>query len=220
LDACADTARPVRYNLDDLRRYRLLAPRTPITERSRAERLGVIAMDAPLVVLTEGSSDSQLLTEAIRVTHPHLEGFLRFMDFGGGAEGSASSLAKLIRSFIGAGIANRVFALADNDTAAHDALGRLKREGMPDGYRIVHYPELPLLRRYPTLGPQLADPVRMDVNGKAGSLEMYLGRDLLTVGRELVPVQWMGYVEGQKGYQGAIAPAEKGAFSMHSGKRS
>lgn len=209
LDVSTDADRPVRYNLNDLQHYRLLTPGTPITVQARAERLREIATDAPLVILTEGSSDSQLLTDAIRVTHPHLVGFLRFMDFGTGAEGSAGSLAKLVRSFVGAGIANRVLALADNDTAAHDALAKLKRERLPDDYRVMHYPELPLLRRYPTLGPQLADPVLMDVNGKAGSLEMYLGRDLLTVDGELVPVQWVGYVEGQESYQGAISAAEK-----------
>ncbi|MGW5558593.1 hypothetical protein ACWER9_15385 [Micromonospora sp. NPDC003944] len=216
LDVSTDLGRTVRYNLNDLRRYHLQTPGTPITEQAREDRRREIATDAPLVILTEGSSDSQLLSESIRVTHPHLVGFLRFMDFGSGAEGSASSLVKLVRSFVGAGIANRVLVLVDNDTAAHDALDKLKREGLPNGYRVMHYPGLPLLRRYPTLGPQLADPVLMDVNGKAGSLEMYLGRELLTVNGELVPVQWTGYVEGQKSYQGSISAAEKkriqGAF--------
>jgi len=199
----------VRYNLDGLQRYELVTPHTPITEQAREARRHAIATDAPLVILTEGSSDSQLLSEAIRVTHPHLVGLLHLMDFRTGAEGSAASLAKLVRSFVGAGIANRVLALADNDTAARDALSKLKGEGLPDGYRVLHYPELPLLRQFPTLGPQLANPVLMDVNGKAGSLEMYLGRELLTVDGELVPVQWMGYVEGQKGYQGSISAPEK-----------
>lgn len=209
LDVSTDPDRIVRYNLDELRRYRLLTPGTPITEQAREERRREIATDAPLVILTEGSSDSQLLSEAIQVTHPHMVGFLRFMDFGSGAQGSAGSLAKMVRSFVGAGVANRVLVLADNDTAARDALDKLKREGLPNGYRVMHYPDLPLLRRYPTLGPQLDDPVLMDVNGKAGSLEMYLGRELLTVNGELVPVQWTGYVEGRKGYQGAISEAEK-----------
>jgi hypothetical protein len=216
LDVSTDADRPVRYNLDDLQRYQLLESGAKITDRAREERLREIATDAALVILTEGSSDSQLLCEAIRVTHPHLVGFLRFMDFGSGAEGSASSLVKLVRSFVGAGIANRVLVLADNDTAAYDALDKLKHESLPDGYRVMHYPDLPLMRRYPTLGPQLADPVLMDVNGKAGSLEMYLGRELLTLDGELVPVQWTGYVEGQKSYQGAISAPEKkriqGAF--------
>ena len=162
----------VRYNLDGLQRYELVTPHTPITEQAREARRHAIATDAPLVILTEGSSDSQLLSEAIRVTHPHLVGLLHLMDFRTGAEGSAASLAKLVRSFVGAGIANRVLALADNDTAARDALSKLKGEGLPDGYRVLHYPELPLLRQFPTLGPQLANPVLMDVNGKAGSLEV------------------------------------------------
>ncbi|MEJ3741841.1 hypothetical protein WEI85_00865 [Actinomycetes bacterium KLBMP 9797] len=209
LDLTEDASAPVRYNLDDLKTYNLLTPGTPITDEAREQRRRAIATDAPLVILTEGSSDSLLLTEAIQVTHPHLVGFVRFMDFGNGAEGSVNSLVKLVRSFVGAGIANRVLALADNDTAAHDGLLKLKREGLPDGYRVMHYPELPLLRRYPTLGPQLTDSVLMDVNGKAGSLEMYLGRELLTMDGDLVPVQWTGYVEGQKSYQGAISAAEK-----------
>jgi hypothetical protein len=143
-------------------------------------------------------------------------GFLRFMDFDSGAEGGAASLVKLVRSFVGAGIANRVLAVADNDTAAHDALDKLKQESLPDGYRLMHYPDLPVLRWYPTLGPQLSVPVPMDVNGKAASLEMYLGQELLKVEGELVPVQWTGYVKGQRSYQGAIPSAEKkrvqGAF--------
>jgi hypothetical protein len=129
LDLVRDGATPVRYNLDDLLGYELLVPGTPITDQARAKRREKLARDAPLVVLTEGSSDSQLLTTAVGVTHPHLVGFLHFMDFSGGAEGSAANLAKLVRSFIGAGIANRVVAIADNDTAAYDALDRLKREG-------------------------------------------------------------------------------------------
>lgn len=199
----------VRYNLDELTSRGFLKRGTPITEQAREDRHENLARDAPLVVLTEGASDSQLLTEAVSVTHPHLVGFLRFIDFSGGAEGSAANLVKLVRSFMGAGIANRVVAIADNDTAAHDALGKLTRKGVPDGYRLLHYPDLPLLMNYPTLGPQVNAPVFMNVNGRAGSLEMYLGRELLTVDDELVPVQWMGYVEGQHAYQGAIAKQEK-----------
>ena len=209
LDVAEDQDLPVRYQLDDLASHGFLERGVPITDQAREERRENVAKDAPLVVLTEGSSDSQLLTEAVRVTHPHLDGFLRFMDFSGGAEGSVSNLAKLVRSFVGAGIANRVIALADNDSAAHDALDKLKREGLPDGYRILHYPDLPLLVSYPTLGPQSNEPIPMNVNGMAGSLEMYLGRELLLVDGALVPVQWTNYVSGRRSYQGSISPQEK-----------
>jgi hypothetical protein len=200
---------PVRYNLDDLMTWDLADPTEAIADDAREVRRQSIAIDAPLVVLTEGSSDSTLLTAALGVTHPHLVGFLQFMDFGSGAEGSVAQLAKLVRSFVGAGIANRVIALADNDTAGHDGLAKLKNERLPDGYRLLHYPDLPLLASYPTLGPQADEPVVMDVNGKAGALELYLGQDLLNTHGHLVPVQWTGYVEGQQAYQGSLAKKDK-----------
>src|SRR5207244_2221049 len=81
LDLVDDSQLAVRYNLDELASSDSLMRGTPITEQAREERRESLARDASLVVLTGGSSDSQLLTEAVSVTHPHLVGFLRFMDF-------------------------------------------------------------------------------------------------------------------------------------------
>ena len=45
----------------------------------------------------------------------------------------------------------------------------------------------------------------MDVNGIAGSIELYLGRDVLTVGDgSLREVQWTGYDHGLRQYQGEV----------------
>jgi hypothetical protein len=210
LDLVHDATTPASYNLDHLATRGFLTRGRRIAQEARDERRQSLALDAPLVVLTEGTSDSELLTLALSVTHPHLSDFLRFMDFASGAEGGVASLVKVVRAFIGAGIANRVVAIADNDTAAHDGLQKLKRERLPDGYRIRHFPDLPLLAHYATQGPQSDQPVVMDVNGLAGSLEMYLGRDVLTDGVELVPVQWTGYNDGLRRYQGALAKGDKG----------
>lgn len=50
----------------------------------------------------------------------------------------------------------------------------------------------------------------MDVNGLAGSLELYLGKDALrNEGGELSPVQWTGYDRGVRAYQGAILDKQK-----------
>ena len=206
-----DPRRSVRYDLDDLQSFGLLEPGSAITKLETEKRQTIITADAPLVILTEGSSDADLLAEAIEVTHPHLVGFVNFMDFGFRTEGGAASLAKQVRSFAGAGIANRVLALADNDTAAYDALHKLKKSvQLPANIRVMHYPPLPLLEQYPTLESQTsADPVLMDVNGTAGSLEMYLGCDVLTHDNALIPVVWKGRVEGQGQDQGAISPVDK-----------
>jgi hypothetical protein len=61
---------------------------------------------------------------------------------------------------------------------------------------------LPLASRYPTIGP--SGVVVMDVNELAGSIELYFGRDVLEQGPQLVPVQWKGFDEGLRRYQGEI----------------
>jgi hypothetical protein len=188
-----------------------LDPHQPIAEPSRKEQLRRVAVDAPLIVLTEGSADSRLLSMGMEITHPHLIGFINFIDFiGVPAEGSAGTLAKTLYSFVAAGIANRIVAIADNDTAAHEALSKIKEDKkIPDSYRILHYPDLPLLKSYPTLGPYASEAVLTDVNGRAGALEMYLGHDALTLDEELAPIQWTNYSPKLQRYQGALLPRDK-----------
>ena len=49
----------------------------------------------------------------------------------------------------------------------------------------------------------------MNVNGLAGSIEMYLGSDVLTVDGELQPVVWGGYVSRLRAYQGEISDKDR-----------
>ena len=44
----------------------------------------------------------------------------------------------------------------------------------------------------------------MNVNGLAGSIEMYLGKDCLTIEEGLSPIQWKGYIESIERYQGVV----------------
>jgi hypothetical protein len=68
---------------------------------------------------------------------------------------------------------------------------------------VLHYPDINLARKYPTLGPNGLS--EMDVNGLAGSIELYLGADVLAgPDGELSPVQWRQYIEGTKAYQGEV----------------
>lgn len=167
----------------------------------------VAAAHAPIVVLTEGKTDIAVLEPALRLLYPHLSDLVRFMDYGERPPGGAGPLVTTVRSFAAAGIANRVVALFDNDTAATDALRSLNQTRLPDNIRVRQYPPLDLARHYPTLGPPPADDgvACADVNGLAGSIEMYLGRDILTLpDGTLRPVQWRTYLPGARQYQGEI----------------
>ncbi|WP_285633716.1 HEPN/Toprim-associated domain-containing protein [Actinoallomurus iriomotensis] len=188
-----------------------LSPRNTIAKQARDAQLQSVSDNAPLIVLTEGSADSRLLSMAMEITHPHLIGFINFIDFGRApAEPSASALARTAYSFIAAGVANRFVAIADNDAAAHTALDKIKKDkALPDTCRIRHYPDLDLLRNYPTLGPYSQTTMLADVNGRAGALEMYLGRDVLTIDGELAPVEWNNYEHKVGKYHGVLSKQDK-----------
>jgi hypothetical protein len=161
-----------------------------------------MANGSPAVIVTEGSTDAQFLSEALAIRYPHLESFVKFFDFGDGAEGSAAAGVRTVKSFAAAGISNRVVLLLDNDSAARDALRSL-RTPLPKHYDVIHYPRIELAEHYPTLGPTGLS--TMDVNGLAGSVEMYLGADVLKgADGKLMPVQWRSYIEGVGAYQGEL----------------
>jgi len=142
-----------------------------------------------IVVLTEGRTDRTVLRESLTLLYPHLTDYFTFMDFDAvNAAGGASQSVAILKAFIGAKIANRTVALFDNDTAAKDALRGLDGCDLPSNVRVVLYPPIAIANNYPTIGP--GGMVPMDVNGHAGSIELYFGEDILRRGGHLVPVQW------------------------------
>jgi hypothetical protein len=172
------------------------------------------AVNAPVVVLTEGRTDAEFLTVALKVLYPHLTDLIRFLDFDHKPEGGVGAAVRMVRAFTAAGIVNRVVAVFDNDTAAADGLRSLEISKLPAHIRVIHYPPIGLASSYPTLGPPTVDSPRgslslADVNGSAGSIELYLGKDVLA--REdgtLRPVQWKSFISGPAKYQGEVIEKE------------
>lgn len=155
------------------------------------------------LILTEGSTDSALLRQALDLLYPHVAAYYSFLDFDSShSQGGAGHLVSIVKAFAAAGITNRVIALFDNDTAAREARSSLDATRLPPNIAVLHYPDLDILRHYPTLGP--AGLSQLDVNGLAGSIELYLGVDVLWLGGSLVPVQWRGYSEARGTYQGEV----------------
>lgn len=156
-----------------------------------------------IIVLTEGSIDSVVLEKSLRILYPHLHEYYSFMDFGNAnASGGASTLVANLKAFIGSGIANRVVALFDNDTAARVAMKGLRDINIPTNFKILQYPDLEFARSYPCFGP--TGESKVDINGLACSIELYLGVDALCVGGKEQPIQWKGYDESIRQYQGEI----------------
>lgn len=162
------------------------------------------AATARIVVLTEGTTDATFLKQTLKILYPHLEPLYSFLDFAQlNMEGGAANLVRIVKGFVGTGIVNNIVAVFDNDTAASVALRALPATSMPENIAIVRYPRIPYATHYPTIGPQGS--TLMDVNGLAGSIELYFGLDVLRQhDGELTPVQWRGYDQTLRQYQGEL----------------
>jgi hypothetical protein len=193
---------PVIWNLADVILRSHVPPDPDLCELEIQKRRAAAVTNLPVIVLTEGSTDAETLRGSLEVIYPHLVDFLKFMDFGSGVEGGASALLRTVKSFAASGIANRVIAIFDNDTAAAEVLSSL-RGLLPQNFRVVQYPHIALASSYPTVGP--SGHSLEDVNGRAASLELYFGEDVLRqADGGLTPVQWTGYSKKQASYQGEI----------------
>ena len=159
---------------------------------------------ARTVVLTEGKTDAWILRESLQILYPHLQDYFSFLDFEStGFGGGVGNLANVVKAFAGAGIVNNVVALFDNDTAAAAACKALTVLPLPPNISIRQLPSLDFLKDYPTIGPSGA--TRLDVNGIAASIELYLGEDVLRIdGVNLPSVQWTGYDKQMNQYQGEV----------------
>lgn len=154
------------------------------------------------IILTEGITDIKTLKKALHVIYPKLESNVRFLDTSFRPETNAAAVVKMIKSFAAAGINNRILAILDNDAAASEAMTKLPRN-LPNNIKVIQYPELDLMTSYPTIGPQ--GEINMNINGLAGSIEMYMGKDILTDNDgNLELVQWGGYMNSVKKYQGSL----------------
>ena len=161
------------------------------------------------IILTEGKSDTLILSESLKLLYPHLSDYFTFMDFDGAkVGGGAGSLATMVKSFSGAGIINRVVAVFDNDTAARAALKGIQNARISNNIKVYTLPDIEILKDYPTIGP--SGMVNMNVNGLAGGIEAYLGKSSLTDDDgNFYPVQWTGLDSGLQKYQGEITEKDK-----------
>jgi hypothetical protein len=156
-----------------------------------------------IIILTEGKSDVEFISNSIEKLFPHLKDYYHFIDFNEyKVESSASALVKLITSFAAANVKHPIIALFDNDTAGLKEMKKLTSMTVPSNIKILRYPDIAIAKKYPTIGP--TGKKKMNVNGSACSIEMYFGSDVLTRDNELIPIQWKGFDDKEKKYQGEI----------------
>jgi hypothetical protein len=201
---CADQDENVLLDLSEIERDYFTEGDEPAQD-ALAEAIRVGRVCEKILVLTEGRTDTRILSKSLAVLYPHLADLYSFLDheafnFGGGT----GNLASLVKGLAGVGIGNRVIALFDNDAAGAVQANDVRKLNLPDNFRILTLPDLKLAKRYPTIGPN--GTLKTDINGRACGIELYLGSAALTgEDGELTPVHWGGYEKKVKRYQGELA---------------
>jgi HEPN/Toprim N-terminal domain 1 len=156
-----------------------------------------------IIVLAEGKTDVEFISKSIEKLYPYLIDYYHFIDFNEyKVESNASALVKLVISFAASNVKHPIIVLFDNDTAGLMEMKNLTTKSLPNNIKILRYPNISFAKNYPTKGP--TGNKRMNVNGSACGIEMYLGLDVLTKDNELIPIQWKGFNEKEKKYQGEI----------------
>lgn len=156
-----------------------------------------------IVILTEGSTDARVISDAMKLLYPHMVKYYSFIDFSTYVvQGSTNYLTHYLKAFIAAGIENRIIALYDNDSAGLSEIELLKSIPIPENVRIMHLPDLELCNQYPTIGP--TGKSLDNINGRACSIEMFLGKDILKENGQYEAIRWKSYIDKVDAYQGEI----------------
>jgi hypothetical protein len=175
----------------------------PVCEMTARGHINSTIEFQKIVLLTEGTTDSYVLSESLKLLYPQLYYYFSFMDFDTvKPEGGSSALERTVKSFAAAGINNKIVAIFDNDAAGINSIQRLKKTKLPNNIRVMPLPDLPLAANYPTIGAQ--GKTMEDINGRACSIELYFGTEILTIDAKLIPVSWRNLEHGINRYQGEI----------------
>lgn len=161
-----------------------------------------------IVVLTEGKTDTEFIKAGFELFYPHLLPFYQFIDYEEiKLSGSASFLAQIAKALVGVEAKNKAIILFDNDAVGYKESSTLSSVKLPTNIKVMHYPDIENLRLYPVVG--IDGNKCFDVNGIAGSIEMYLGIDVLKQEDDYFPVYLSEYIPGINRYQGALSKLNK-----------
>jgi len=156
------------------------------------------------LLITEGSSDSLIIKNALDWIYPDINGFFEFIDME--ANYPFTGVGHIVNFYHGIcklGINRNIIFIFDNDTAGNDAL--LRCIDPPENISLIKLPDLKLFENFNTVGPNGNSTI--DINGKAVSIECFL--DLKYRISDEPTIRWISYFEKVDRYQGSLINKEK-----------
>ena len=159
--------------------------------------------------MAEGSSDINIIEKGLKLLYPELAYLYSFFDFGMiNTQGSVDDIPNKLKILISAGFSNRMIVILDNDVAGNKVYNKILDMCLPNNYRIMKLPEIELAFKYPTIDENNFKNEE-NVNGRAVSIEFFVGKDILCNNNKFYPVMWKGSQIGIEGCQGELKSKTK-----------
>ena len=170
-----------------------------------------LADESKFLIVTEGSSDSNILKTALPLVAPDVADFFNFVDMKDNYPfAGTGNLVNFCKGLAAINAQNKIVVILDNDTAGLEALQGLQSLKLPRNMRTVSLPYLDSFSRFPTLGP--TGEAAEDVNGRAVAIECFL--DLTFGPREPHAIRWTGFNPRRHAYQGELVAKERYAAAF------
>ena len=196
-------AKRVTLDISDLVYGGWLDADARVCQGYRSEVAVRLGPSAPIVVLAEGRSDIRVFKRSLSILFPERQEYFSFFEHAElSVDGGVGYLVKFLKAFAAARVPLQFVAIFDNDTTGLQTLRQAQLLSLPDNMILMRLPDINIARGYPTVGPQGTHSV--DVNGRAAGIELYLGREALTMSGKLRRVRWTGYIKSADVYQGEV----------------
>lgn len=171
---------------------------------------GLLDSDRFLIV-TEGSSDSAILSKSLPLVAPDVEDFFYFIDMTNNYPFTGTgNVFRFCQGLARIRIQNNILVLLDNDTAGHEVKQRILELDLPPKMRVTTLPDIKEAHHFTTLGP--TGKTVENVNGKAVSIEFFLD---LTPKQKKPTVRWTSFNESAGHYQGELIDKETYVRDFH-----
>ncbi len=156
------------------------------------------------LIVTEGSSDSAILSKSLPLVASDVADFFYFIDMTNNYPFTGTgNVFRFCQGLARIRIQNNILVLLDNDTAGHDAYKRILNLDLPPKMRVATLPDIEEARHFRTMGP--TGKTIEDINGKAVSIELFLD---FPRRRNKPAVRWTSFNDSAGQYQGELIEKE------------
>ena len=178
---------------------------------SEDEIIPKLTSQEKILIVTEGSSDTEIIKKCINLLYSDIADFFDFIDMEQNYPFTGTgNLKNFIKGLSKINILNKVLVVLDNDTAGRSVFNDIKKIDLPKNLKIITLPNHKDFDRFKCKGPQ-GDSLE-NINEKAVSIECFL--DLSSIDEEAY-VRWTGFNEKLIQYQGNIEPKNLLIKSFH-----